>query len=484
MSLKTRLFSVLMVLCFLAGELYFGLMDFSAKAEQAQALKAPKETIHIWYVDETLTDYINSVALTYYEETDVRIVPVLVTGREYLESINKASLHSDEMPDMYIVRNDSLGKAYLSGLAYGVDDTDSIINTSNYSQTALDAVTYEGKYIGYPFYFETSYLLYNKTYLDSIARTVVTAELEAESVTEEVVEEDFETAVAAKFLELVPDDIEDILTFADIYDAPETVESIFKWDVSDIFYNYFFVGDYMIVGGNAGDNPEEIDIYNENAINCLQVYQELNQFFSIDAEEVDYNSVIQEFVEGKTIFTVATTDAIATLEEGKANGEFVYEYGVETMPNITKDLESRSLSVTNAVVINGYSEKKEHANQFAKYLTYDYSDSLYSRTGKVSSKMNVEYELDAISTIMNEYAQSVSMPKMLETSNFWVQLEICFTKSWIGDDVNNLVLLLSEQIMTQVTGQEFKEEYVETPDIDLMKEAEYIEDTQETTEGE
>ncbi|HKM05339.1 MAG TPA: extracellular solute-binding protein [Lachnospiraceae bacterium] len=483
MSLKTRLFSVLMVLCFLALELYFGLMDFSAKEEQELSLKAPKETIHIWYVDETLTDYLSSVALSFYQETDVRIVPVLVTGREYLESINEASLYSNDMPDMFIARNDSLGKAYLAGLASEIVNKDSIVNTAHYSQTALDAVTYEGKYIGYPFYFETSYLLYNKTYLDMIARGVVTAELEAKE-DDEAALVDFDSAVADKSAELVPNDIEDILTFADIYDAPENVEAIFKWDVSDIFYNYFIVGNYMIVGGDTGDNPDNIDIYNENAINCLQVYQELNQFFSIDADAVDYNSVIQEFLEGKTIFTVATTDAIHTLEEAKKTGEFAYEYGVDTIPDIMKDLKSRSLSVTNAVIINGYSEKKEHANQFAKYLTNDYSDSLYSRTGKVSSKKNITYDLDAISTIMDEYSRSVSMPKMLETSNFWVQLELCFTKSWIGEDVNNLVLLLSEQIMTQVTGQKYKEVYVETPDIDLMKETEYIEDTQDSLQNE
>ena len=42
--------------------------------------------------------------------------------------------------------------------------------------------------------------------------------------------------------------IYDILTFANSYDAPEQVEAVFKWDVADIFYNYFFVGNYIDVG--------------------------------------------------------------------------------------------------------------------------------------------------------------------------------------------------------------------------------------------
>ena len=53
--------------------------------------------------------------------------------------------------------------------------------------------------------------------------------------------------------EALPKTIDDILAFADVYDAPEQVEAIFKWDVSDIFYNYFFVGNYIDVGGVSGD---------------------------------------------------------------------------------------------------------------------------------------------------------------------------------------------------------------------------------------
>ena len=44
---------------------------------------------------------------------------------------------------------------------------------------------------------------------------------------------------------MIPSTIDDILSFADSYDAPEQVEAVFKWDVDDIFYNYFFVGNYI-----------------------------------------------------------------------------------------------------------------------------------------------------------------------------------------------------------------------------------------------
>ncbi|MGN0156747.1 MAG: hypothetical protein ACI39N_05820 [Lachnospiraceae bacterium] len=60
-----------------------------------------------------------------------------------------------------------------------------------------------------------------------------------------------------------------------------------------------------------------------------------------------------------------------------------------------------------------------------------------------------------------EYADSVPMPKMMETANFWVQLEITFAEVWNGAKVTDCLHDLSTQIMTQITGEEYSEEYIE-----------------------
>lgn len=473
MSLKNRLCIVLLIVCMLALELYVGVIHSGTMDEEGANAFSSKDTIVLWYTDDTLTDFLNSVALAYYEDTDVHVELKLVSGLEYLENINYASIRNGEKPDLYIVGNDMLGKAYRAGLAAEVSDQYGILCTENYSQPALDAVTYEGKYVAYPMYFETSYLLYNATYLEQVALAEVETEW-AENTGEATLMEDpeFQAAVLARAQELVPMTIDDILDFADQYDAPENVNAIFEWDVSDIFYNYFFVGNYVDVGGSAGDNPEQVDIYNENAIRCLNVYQELNQFFSIDADHVSYESVIQDFMEGKTVFTLATTDAIARLEQAKADGTFPYEYGVAMIPDLTDELQSKEVSYTNAVAINGYSDKKAQANAFAKYICLDHADSLYARTGKVASCLNVSYDIGAIDIILMEYAATVPMPKVVETSNFWVELEMCFTNVWLGDDANQTLRRLSEKIMKQITGKEYMEEYIEIPEEEI-DESEY-----------
>lgn len=440
-----------------------------------------KDNIVIWYTDDALSDYLARAALQYYEENDVRITPVLVSGLQYLEQISDAQINQEGAPDLYIISNDTLEKAYLSGLAAEIKDPEGIVNNERFSDAALHAVTYEDKLLGYPLYFETSVFLYNETYLRDMSVKTIEAEqnaAEGEAAMEmvEAAESDAELEalvsandageteggmteeqIVQKETQILPTTIDGILTFADAYDAPETVEAVFKWDVSDIFYNYFIVGDSISVGGEDGDDPAQLDIYNERAVECMTLYQQLNQFFSIDPKAVTYEAVLQEFMEGKIVFTVATTDAIGKLEAAKRDGTFAYEYGMAPIPQVSDTLSSRSLSVTNAVVINGFSDEGELANDFASYLVKNQDKDFYSITDKIAAKADIAYENPAVTAALEEYAASIPVPKMMQTSNFWAQLEIAFTKIWTGNDVNAILSELDAGMRRQVSGNSISE---------------------------
>lgn len=434
-----------------------------------QTDNARKETIRLWYTDDALTDYLSSKVLEFYNQTDIRIETRLVSGLEYLEAINNASLNDEEeMPDVYIIGNDSLEKAYLSGLAVELDESIPIYMPSAYNQAAKNAVTYDNKYVGCPFYFETSALLYNKTYLEQIAEESNT---NAEGTEGGAQEETPHEVVSAD--DLIPTSIADILNFADMYSAPENVEYFFRWDVSDIFYNYFFIGNYISVGGDAGDDKSDIDIYNTESVSTLKVYQELNQFFSIDTKETNYDTIMQEFLEGKTIYTIATSDCIKKLDDAAKNGEFLYEYGIAQLPDINIELGTRGMSVTNALVINGYSTHKASAALLIQFLANQSVEDLYEMTGKISAMTKPEYDNPHVEGFVQNYAASVPIPKMLETSNFWVGLEICFARVWSGADANTQIRTLSEQIKTQLNGAAVTEEILEDPQVELLPAVEY-----------
>ena len=486
MSLTKRVVSAFLVLVMLFSVLYAG---NQVKEQEKQEIFDNARTLHIWYTDEALTDYLSSMAVRFNEEHGVRVIPTLQSGLELLQKINEASLTSEYYPDLYIASNDNMEKAYLAGLAMEISDEEGVVSLRNFPESAMHAVTYQQKILGYPFYYETSALLYNMTYLEDLAKREIQEELddaalaakdaaeaeeEASGDSEDKKEESTEEAQSSAAISdeemaelvhervpaVIPTTFEALLEFADSYDAPQNVEAVFKWDVEDIFYNYFFAGNYMDIGGMCGDSKDSIDIYNEEAIRALMVYQDLSDYFAIDASDVEYNSVIQEFMEGKIVMTTATTDIIKKLDAAKESGEFEYDYGIAPIPRLNEEMDTKSLSVTNTIYVNGYTQMKEEANEFAKYLVTEHAKDLYTATGKVPANKNITYDNPNLDMFMDEYQDSAPMPKLMAISNFWVKMEIMFERIWNGEEVSSELKQLSEDIMTQVTGESYEETYI------------------------
>ncbi|MCR4690615.1 MAG: extracellular solute-binding protein [Lachnospiraceae bacterium] len=434
-----------------------------------------KTVLRIWYTEEGMSPYIEQQAAKYMQEhEDIHILPVLVPQAEYLERIYDESVGKGEqtgMPDLYLTTSDTLEKACLSGIATTILDNDQQVGEEKFPLAALNAVTYKGKKVAYPLYYETAFFLYNRTYLEQMAKAhndqlqdlqegmaaqeaadAMETEGQAPADGEVYVEGPEEsvklTEVSAD--DLIPRKIEDILNLANDYDAPEGMENIFKWDVTDVFYNYFFAGSTINVGGECGDDRSLVNINNSDTIAAMEVYQALRQFFSIEAKDSDYETILREFREGKTLFTIASTDVIAKLKAAKDAGEFQAEYGITHMPDLNSTLTSRGLSVTTVVAINGFGEKQQEADDFAAFLTCNGDAGLYEMTGHPSASYMADYEDEKLKKAMSVYEKSIGLPKIMEASNFWMQLEITMTGIWEGDDITEAVEKLQQQMDSQV----------------------------------
>ncbi len=495
MRLKVRILSMILIACTVAGAFVYARSGQSIFENRSLFVK-PKTTVRLWYTDEALTSYLQSKAVSYAQvNPNVRVEPVLVSGLEYLEAINKASLTDDNYPDLFIITNDSLEKAYLAGLALEVTGGADYFTEDMFPMAAVNSIMYDNRYIAYPMYFETSSLVYNKTYLEEMAKDNMQAELDLiegeqaqadidENGVDETEAEDSMTSadegdtsasieitqaeVDEMVKETLPSTISDILSFAQSYNAPDQVEAVFKWDVTDIFYNYFFVGSYMNVGGKDGDNVNLIDIYNADTISCMKIYQQLNQFFAIEADSTNYDSIVDDFINGKIVFTVATTDILSRIKEAKAAGESQYEFAVADMPALTPEFATRTMSVTNCIVVNGYTEHPTQSNAVARYICNDSSDELYRSSGKIAARYGIKYNNEDIDNFIDVYNTSIPMPKTIETSNLWMELEIAFTKIWNGADANSTLKEVSESIMTQVTGESYTEETLPDPNDEAI----------------
>ena len=138
-------------------------------------------SLTLWYSDDVLTEYLTSVALSFQQDQGIKVNIILKDGVQFLEAINAVSVkpatERDELlPDLYITSHDNLLRAYLAGLASPITDPAGVVTDAMYPQTALDAVSCYDHYVGYPLYYETNFLLYNKTYMASIAQNKIEAD--------------------------------------------------------------------------------------------------------------------------------------------------------------------------------------------------------------------------------------------------------------------------------------------------------------------
>ena len=482
MNQYKRLFYVILCGLMLCGVIYASIKSVPVpEDEESESV----DSLIMWYTDESMADYLNAMAVEYHENGGPRVLPRHQSSSEYIENIYNASVDDVKAPDIFIISNDALEKAYLSGVAAKVDKEGEALNSDNFSQAALNAVTYKGSYVAYPYYFETSALIYNKTYLHDM----IAAKIESDALAEaedtdgddepdaaEYDEATKEAMIEEQMQEAIPDTFDELLEFADSHDAPEGVDTILKWDVRDLFFNYFFIGNYIDIGGPCGDDVNSMDVYNIDAIKALMLFQKLNGFFAFESSDVTYSQVVDEFIEGKLIFATATSDIIKRLEDAKESGEFAYEYGVAMVPDLSDSMLSRSLSVTETLVVNGFSDKKKEAEDFVRFLAIKHAGELYDKTGKLSSlsgALNDDKHI-GLTAFADEYSYSVPMPKLMTTSNYWLLLEDTFAGVWSGDNTSKRLQQLSKQLNYQLTGEEKDVDYIVLPKEE--EEIEYLDE--------
>lgn len=448
-----RILAVLLVALLGAQMLYAGMKDRPAEEEEIVV----EEPLLIWYTDPDIQSYMEAAAAEVAARYQVEVHAELVSEVDYIENICETSVaETMEGPDVYVASSALLEKATLAGLTTPVTDQDL---TGNYSEKAVQAMTYDGKPVAWPFYIETCVMLYNRYYV-----------------------EDTE----------VPSDIEGILTYAENFEADEIterVENIFKWNVADVIDSYLFLGAYTNLGGPCGDDKSQVSMDLEKIAECMNYYQSLNGFFAIDADTVTSEEVIREFIDGKTVFTIVNVPMLAELDRAVqageipeyptertvigADGEETVEsldyqpfYQVAPLPSLTDTLDSRGLSVTNGVVVNPYSRNVEAAKACARYLTKERAEKLYGEAGKLTACKELlkgtsgpeearrsflgyqslyerllggeerpeEEPKSEHATVYEAYEKAAEVPKIMELSNMWLQLEVVLADIWRGAD--------------------------------------------------
>ena len=187
-------------------------------------------------------------------------------------------------------------------------------------------------------------------------------------------------------------------------------------------------------------------------------YQSLNSFFALDADTITSDEIIQDFIDGKTVFAIANASMIGRLDEAIENGEipeyptehtvvdengeeqteelnFASFYAAAPLPDLTNDLETRGLSVTNAIAVNPYSVNRDAAAAIARYLTVKNAGNLYEMKDKIPACQSLaEAPTPAWDAVCEAYDKAAEVPKMMELSDIWLHLEATMADIWRGED--------------------------------------------------
>ncbi len=349
----------------------------------------------LWYTQPELADYFLQAAEQFSMEYGIEVQLEQVSGVDYIESIYQASIADEGFPDLYVTTTDMLEKAKLAGLTVPAE------NVSEYErlpQKAVDAVTYKGEQVAYPFYSDTSVLVYNRNYVQDPPAT-----------------------------------IEDIKTFSETFEGDGQVQNIFSWNVNDIFLNYFVIGNFVNLGGTYGDDSSQMVINSEQIQAGMTYFQQLSDFFALDETTASEEKMIQDFVAGSTIYALIRDDSIEALDEAAAQSGL--SYGIAPVPDMSPELPSRPLSITHSIVVNGYSHAPGAAARLAEFMTQDCADQLYEFSGNITVCTGASFPNDQMGQVQAQYAEALEVSKIIQTSSYWLQMEPVFMDIWNGADV-------------------------------------------------
>ncbi len=437
---------LVMVLCGLLAIMAAKEYQDIRKENEADELNqgGSKNEVVLWYSFEEYGDYLQYVADMYksVKDVDVTIKYVGATSEgDMIDAISKANQTGEELPDLYVTSSLNLEEIYLLGLCK--ENSNERYNRENYSQAALDAITYKDKYYAYPLAYEMSAFVYNKAY-----------------VTEEQIPKTFDDIKAyADAFNSFGDDEENAENSENVVDYSK-VEDIIVWDTNNVKSNYGFVGDYIKFSGTYAGKDEKVNISKDRFTSAIAYYKEFYEYFSLKdkatgTKDENYEKIVKDFAEGKIVFTILNIKSLKELD-GKG-----VEYGVCPLPMLSTALTTKQLSETDIVVVNPYADDIESAEEFAKYLTFGTTFKMYEMTGMLPAKKMSKYDNEGLAEIAYEYSSSVSFPKLRRLSDYWLKVENLFKS------VNEVTLATSDDATGNEndTGSNAAEELIVPPEI-------------------
>lgn len=409
-----KLWKTILCACILFLLVYIAL-EFGGLAKSKQIIKLEEEKVKesglsICYSDHRFSEYLSAAAVEYKKMNGIEIDIKYISASDYLQQIAADSVSEEAVtPDLYIVREEYLENAFVLGIAR--ENTSAVLTEDNFAKTALNAVEYRGKKIGYPLSFHVPCLVYRA----------------------DLMEEPYSLQQLKDY---------DLSGFAE-----SGMEHSIDLNTGSVLTDYAFIGKYVNLANKSEDGRQILYADENMAVQSVAFFQSLLTGAGISPNASE-DVMILGYSEGKNLSIILSSDYIELLNESAA--EHNVNFRIINIPKLTDSIESCTGSYTDAVVVNGMSENQKAAAEFAEFLTCEFAENFYDKTNLYPANYNAAKSIENFDVLYEIYSVSEHLPKLLTTEDFSVRLKEVFERTANGEDpvviVNEFVQLLRQRI--------------------------------------
>lgn len=342
------------------------------------------EQLTIWVnAEQVQEDAVKQITDQYTEETGIKVRAIPINMLDQIEKLDVEG-PAGNGPDIIFQPHDRIGDLVLRGLIDPVNMGD---KDSEYTDTAVTAVTYDGDLWGYPAVTETYALFYNKS-----------------------------------LVEKTPETMDDLMAIAEEQTDASVNKYGFLMEAANLYFSYpFFSGNgaYVFANENGNFDINDIGLNNDGAVKGGELIQ---SWFEKGYIPQDLTPDIMNglFKEGKTAAVINGPWMVREYTAGL--GE---DLVAAPLPVLDNGENPKSFVGVKAYMLSYYSENKEWAEDLMAYMTNkENSMTYYEVAGEMPARFDsIEDPLIAEDPIYSAFAEQATygepMPSVPAVQQIW-----------------------------------------------------------------
>ncbi|WP_243385580.1 sugar ABC transporter substrate-binding protein [Bacillus kexueae] len=381
----------------------------TANEGEGNSTEMPEKLV-VWVNDdEKQKEALTTIFEKYTEQTGIEIEAVAVNMLDQTKSLALDG-PAGNGPDVFFQPHDRIGDVVLQGLAEPIDLGEA---EKEYSETAINAVTYDGEIYGVPQVVETYGLFYNKDLVS-----------EAPTTMDELM------AIAKEQTDASADKYGFLMEAANFY------------FVYPFFAGY---GGYVFDKADGAYDVSNIGLANEGAVKGGELIQSWFKEGYIP-KEITNDIMNGLFSEGKVGTVITGPWNIPTYRDALGD-----KLGTAPLPLLDNGEHPKSFVGVKSWMLSSFSDHKEWAIDFMKFIT-DYENSMhyYEVAGEMpANEAALTDEKITNDPLMAGFAEQIQygepMPSTPQMSQVWDPMGNALQFLADGDDVKSV---LEEAVQT------------------------------------